>query len=93
MNTLTISLPSQIAKKVDFETKKQGFATRSEFVGSLLKRYFTQKDLVFQEFKPQALNKIKNDFEKTGRYNKKFVDSMIKGLSASSAYARKTTSS
>lgn len=93
MNTFTISLPTQIVKKVDFETKKRGFSTRSEFISTLLKRYFTQKDLVFTEFKFQPLNKVKDDFEKTGKYNKKFINSVIKGLSQSSAYAHKASQS
>lgn len=96
MSTITISLPQQITRKVDVETKKEGFATRSEFIRALLRKYFTGKakeELVFQEFKPKPLEEIRDAFEKTGRYNKKFVDSLIKGLSESSVYANKTTKS
>lgn len=91
---MTISLPAQIAKRVDEETKKQGFATRSEFVRNLLRKYFTESTenaLAFQEFKPKPLGQIRAAFEKTGKYNKKFVDSLIKGLSTSSVYANKTS--
>jgi len=96
MSTITISLPKQIAQKVDAETKKEGFATRSEFVRALLRKYFvreTKEQLVFQEFKPKPLNEIRDAFQKTGKYNKKFIDSLIKGLSQSSVYANKTAES
>lgn len=90
MSTITISLPTQIAKKVDSEAKKQGFATRSEFVRSLLRKYFSPvtEELKFEPFIPRPLDEIRADFEKTGKYNKKFIDSVIKGLSKSSFYER-----
>jgi len=94
MTTVTISLPNQIAKRVDAETKGQGFASRSEFIRTLLRKYFVKevrKELIFQEFKPQPLSQIRDTFEKTGKYNKKFIDSVIRGLSESSVYANKTT--
>lgn len=94
MTTVTISLPGQIAQRVDAEAKKHGFATRSEFIRSLLRKYFVgekEKELMFQEFSPKPLNQIRSAFEKTGKYNKKFIDSLIKGLSESSPYANKST--
>ncbi len=94
MSTITISLPGQITKRVDSETKRQGFATRSEFIRNLIRRYFTseaKQDLVFQSFQPKPLKQVRSAFEKTGRYNKQFIDSLIQGLSKSSAYADKTS--
>lgn len=94
MATMTISLPNQIAKRVDFEAQKQGFATRSEFIRSLLRKYFVREsseEFTFQEFQPRPLHEIRTAFEKTGRYNKKFIDSLIKGLAESSIYANKTS--
>lgn len=93
MATVTISLPDPIAKQVDFETKKQGFATRSEFVRSLLRKHLpaTKAELKFVPFKKKPLKEIRADFEKTGKYNKKFIDSLIRGLSQASIYAGKTT--
>ena len=90
MATITISLPAQIAKKIDSETKTQGFATRSEFVRSILRKYFSPatEELKFEPFMPRPLDEIRSDFEKTGKYNKKFIDSVIKGLSKSSFYER-----
>ncbi len=87
MTTFSISLPAQIAQKIDLETRKQGFATRSEFIRALLRRYFT-KELEFETFTPRPLEEIRSGMEKTGKYNKKFIDSVIKGLSESSLYAR-----
>ncbi len=89
MSTVTISLPGQIAKRVDEETKKQGFATRSEFIRSLIRRYFGSEDWKFEEFIPRPLDQIRDGFEKTGKYNKKFINSMIKGLKESSFYEGK----
>ncbi len=92
MTTVTISLPDQIAKKVDTEAKSQGFATRSEFVRSLLRKHFTEtKRVEFLPFKKKPLTQIRSEFEKTGKYNKKFIDSLIKGLSQSSIYEDKTS--
>ena len=31
MSTITISLPEQVARRIDIEASNQGFATRSEF--------------------------------------------------------------
>lgn len=91
MSTVTISLPGQLTKKVDIEAKKQGFATRSEFIRSLIRRYFGSEDLTFEEFAPQPLDKIRKEFEKTGKYNKKFIDSLMRGLKESSLYESKTS--
>lgn len=86
MTTFSISLPNQIAIQVDSETQRQGFATRSEFIRTLLRKYFTQ-ELPFVPFTPRPLEEIKQGMEKTGKYNKKFINSVIKGLSESSMYA------
>jgi Arc/MetJ-type ribon-helix-helix transcriptional regulator len=92
MATVTISLPSQVAKQIDSETKKQGFATRSEFIRSLIRKYFSlpAEELKFEPFVPKPLEEIRADFEKTGKYNKKFIDSLMKGLAQSTIYAGKT---
>ncbi len=85
MTTFTISLPDQIAKDIDVETKRQGFATRSEFFRTLLRKYFT-KEVEFKPFYPRPLEEIRKGMEKTGKYNKKFIDSVITGLAKSSFY-------
>lgn len=92
MTTVTISLPNQIAKKVDAEAKNQGFETSSEFLISILSKYFSEtKKVEFLEFKKKPLPQVREEFERTGKYSKKFVDSLIEGLSESSIYADKTS--
>lgn len=86
MSTVTISLPSQIAKRVDLEAKRQGFATRSEFIRSLLRRYFSQ-ELEFEAFKEVPLEKVKMELARTGKYSEQFIESVVSGLSKSSSYA------
>jgi Arc/MetJ-type ribon-helix-helix transcriptional regulator len=88
MATVTISLPDQFAKKVDEEAKSQGFSTRSEFVRSLLRKYFAVDELKFEVFEPQPIEEIKLELAKTGKYNQKFIESVTKGLSKSSKYVR-----
>lgn len=88
MATVTISLPDQIAKRVDSEAKKQGFATRSEFVRSLLRKYFssTREELKFEPFVPKPLEEIEEDLRSTGKYNEKFINSVLEGLRENSSY-------
>ena len=86
MTTVTISLPIQIAKKVDDETKSHGFATRSEFIRTLLRRYFAG-ELRFETFSPRPISEIKLELAKTGKYSEEFINSVVKGLSKSSSYA------
>ncbi len=86
MSTITISLPSHIAKQIDSEVKKEGFSTRSEFVRSLIRKYFGSKELIFEEFIPRPLEEIEQGFKKTGKYNERFIKNMVSGLSKSSFY-------
>lgn len=84
---MTISLPNQIAEKIDAETAEKGFATRSEFFRSLLRRYFTEETR-FEKFQAVPLENVKADLAKTGKYSKAFIESVTKGLSKSSKYVR-----
>ncbi len=86
MTTVTISLPSQIGKKVDDEVKTHGFATRSEFIRALLRRYFAG-ELKFETYTPHPISKVKLELAKTGKYSEEFINSLVKGLSKSSSYA------
>lgn len=86
MATVTISLPNEIAKRVDSEAKKRGFATRSEFVRSLLRGYFSREEVRFEEFAPQPIEKIKLELAKTGKYSQEFIESVTQGLTRSSLY-------
>lgn len=91
MSTVTISLPIQIARKIDAETKKQGFATRSEFIRTLIRRYFYGEELTLDPFEPRPLNEIEKGLRSTGKYNEKFIRSLIKGLKDSSFYENKNS--
>lgn len=94
MSTVTISLPSQITKRVDDEAKKQGFATRSEFIRNLIRHYFageTRENSIFQEFTSKPLGDVRSAFEKSGKYNSEFIESLMEGLSKSSVYENKAT--
>ncbi len=96
MATVTISLPTQIAKRVDYEAQKQGFATRSEFIRSLIRKYFgsseTRQEFTLEEFVPKALEEIELKLRKTGKYNDKFIKSVIRGLRENSTfYANKAS--
>lgn len=80
MATVTISLPDKIAEKVDSEAKNQGFSTRSEFIRSLLRKYFAGNELEFEAFTPRPIDEIKFELAKTGKYNQEFIESVTKGL-------------
>ncbi len=85
MATLTISLPTQFITQINSEVKAQG-ATRSEFFRGLLRKYFT-KQIEFKPFVKVPLNQIENGLRESGKYNEKFIKSVIKGFSESSYYA------
>lgn len=86
MSTITISLPSEITKRVDSEAKKQGFVTRSEFIRSLLRKYFSE-ELEFEIFEGIPLEKVQMDLARNGKYSEQFIKSVVKGLAKSSLYA------
>ena len=89
MATMTISLPDPAAKKLDMEAKKLGYATRSEFVRSLLRKYFAETaSFELEEFKPVSLHVLKAELAKSGKYSEKFIESVIKGFKKSSVYAK-----
>ena len=84
MTTVTISLPDSIAKRLDLETSQKGFATRSEFIRALLRRYFSG-ELQLEVFETKPIEEIKLELAKTGKYSQEFIESVVKGLSKSSA--------
>lgn len=87
MATVTISLPDSVAKQLDQETLQKGFSTRSEFIRSLLRRYFSG-EFELKTFTPKPIEEIKLELAKSGKYSQEFIESIAKGLSKSSAYAR-----
>ena len=87
MTTVTISLPDQIAQKVDSEARQQGFATRSEYIRNLLRKHFTEEaKFEFEEFEPIPLEQLRLELARTGKYSEEFIDSVIKGFAKSSLY-------
>ncbi len=88
MSTLTISLPKQVAVKIDSEAQKLGFATRSEFIRSILRQYFAKDELRFEPYETLPLKQIKLELAKTGKYSQDFIESVTKGLGKSSVYGR-----
>jgi len=87
MTTITISLPNAFARQIDHETVAGGFATRSEFVRALLRRYFT-RELELEVFNPQPIANVKLKLAATGKYSQKFIKSVTQGLTKSSPYVR-----
>lgn len=85
MTTLTISLPTQIADQLESEVKSKGFATRSEFIRTVLRRYFSG-ELTLEVFQPRPISQIKIELAQTGRYSEQFIESLTKGLAKSSLY-------
>jgi len=85
MATLSISLPQQLITQINEATNAGGFSTRSEFIRNLLRTYFIQNQI--EVFIPKPISEIKLGLAKTGKYSQKFIDSVTKGLSKSSAYA------
>ncbi len=88
MATLTISLPKQIATKIDLEVTKLGFATRSEFIRNILRQYFSQEELKLETFENRPLDEVKLELAKTGKYSQAFIQSVTQGLAKSSRYGR-----
>lgn len=54
---LNISMPATMAKKIDRETKKGNFASKSEFIRSLFRAW--EEEALYQEIK-QSQKEIKN---------------------------------
>lgn len=86
MSTITISLPTQITKRVDLETKKQGYSTRSEFIRSLLRKYFSS-ELEFEPFENIPIAQVRMELARSGKYSEEFIESVTSGLAKSSSYA------
>ena len=43
MTTITISVPKAFAQKIDEKAQEEGFATRSEFIRSLVRNYLSKE--------------------------------------------------
>lgn len=85
MTTVTISLPDTIARRLDEESLRGAYASRSEFIRALLRRYFSG-ELELETFTPKPVEKIRLELAKTGKYSQEFIESVVGGLKKSSAY-------
>ena len=86
MATMTISLPDQIVREIDARVQELGYSTRSEFIRNLLRNYFV--GLSLESYQKKPLSEVKFELAKTGKYNQKFIESVVTGLKKSSLYAR-----
>lgn len=96
MRTINISLPDRLAQQLDVAATVRGFASRSEFLRDLLRKYFERESeakfpLPVIVYKKKSLSEVRRGMEATGKYNKKFIDSVVRGLARSSVYARQTS--
>lgn len=85
MTTINISLPTKLARLVDVEAEKAGFASRSELVRDLLRRHLLRRG-DFEVFKKRAPSEIQLELARTGKYSQAFIESVTKGLRRSSLY-------
>jgi len=100
MQTINISLPERLAKKIDQVVGREGYASRyasrSEFIRALVRFYLlseNREEVKLLPFKKVPLKTLEEEMRATGRYNEKFVKSVIRGLSLSSVYAKNKASS
>lgn len=85
MTTFTISLPDTVAAQLESEIKNKGFATRSEFIRTLLRRHFAG-EFSLEVFQPKPIEEVRLELAKTGKYSEKFIESVTHGLAKSSVY-------
>ena len=91
MQTINISLPELLTTKIDAIIRREGYASRSEFIRSLVRFYLLsqkKEEIVLLPFTKIPLRTIEKEMRATGRYNEKFMKSVVKGLSKSSVYAK-----
>ena len=92
MYTINISLPKQLYQRVDSLIKEEGFASRSEFFRTLIRVYTALKGekLELLEFSAKSIDEVEKGLLNTGKYNQKFIQSLVSGLGKSSVYENKT---
>lgn len=89
MRTVNISLPENLAERIEVLLAQKEFVSRSEVVRTALRVYFTLEQgkapVELVPFAKLPLSKIKKELSKAG-HDSAFVESMIKGLKESSVY-------
>ncbi len=93
MSTINISLPSEQITFIDSLTNTYGFASRSEFIRSLIRLIANEPTLVkkaatfpFVTPKEKSVKKIIADFEKTKKYSPAFLEDLKEGLKSSDCF-------
>lgn len=87
--TLNISLPASLAAKTDEAVKKYGYASRSEFFRALLRTFLIKDNILnLEPFERIPLENIRTGLQSSGKYNQKFINSVMKGFTKSSIYAQ-----
>lgn len=94
MQTINISLPESLATQVETVIEKEGYASRSEFFRALLRFYLysagtitTHGEIVLTPFMKKPLVTIEEELTSTGKYNRRFIQSVVSGLRKSSLYS------
>lgn len=93
---MNINLTPEQAELVDKASRERGFANRSEFLRSLLRYVFFYSPhilerldtIVFEEPQSRNADYIISEFEKSGKYNRRFLESVAAGLKKSEYFAR-----
>lgn len=90
--TLNISLPRQLAIRIDNEVISGQYTSRSEFFRMLLRFYesLVKRQILpleFMEFQKRPLKEIKKGLVATGKYDQKFIRAILNGLKRESLYA------
>ena len=86
--TLNISLPTELAKKVDEYVASNGYVSRSELFRKIVKYLENIKTIIEPKtdpvevviYKNKPYNEVRKAFKDTGLYNQKFINSLIAGL-------------
>ena len=91
MKNININVTSQQAKLIDKAAQQRGFANRSEFFRSLLRYVLFYSPQILKNLDAAAFEQppskntsyIISELAKTGKYNKKFIESVESGLKKS----------
>lgn len=96
MQTVNISLPGNLAKRIDEIVSREGYSSRSEFFRALARFYLlAQKEEghLLLPFSKVSLETVEAKLKSTGQYSEKFIKSVVGGLSRSSLYAQNKAAS
>lgn len=97
METVNISMPKQMAKKMDEIVEYEGYASRSELIRTLIRMYTYLKESpssrkpLFETHEKVDIKEVSKLLKDSDLYSDTFVKSVTKGLKKSSVYEDKTT--